>query len=210
LKMAKRSPVEVFSEWAEIGKDEGMAKGHLSAVTQMLERALPTDESFSFLDAGCGNGWVVRLVSEIERCTHASGVDGSERMIEKARATDPGGSYFCSGLLEWVPSSTFDVVHSMEVFYYFEKPLDLLSHIHDSWLAPGGLLVMGADFYIENMVSHDWPEKTQINTMTLLSEGGWIALFDKAGFTKIESRRIDPKEGWTGTLCVTGRKTAGL
>ncbi len=208
--MAKRSPVEVFSEWAEIGKDEGMAKGHLSAVTQMLERALPTEESFSFLDAGCGNGWVVRLVSEIERCTHASGVDGSERMIEKARATDPGGSYFCSDLLEWVPSSTFDVVHSMEVFYYFEKPLDLLSHIHDSWLAPGGLLVMGADFYIENTVSHDWPEKTQINTMTLLSEGEWIALFEKAGFTKIKSRRIDPKEGWTGTLCVTGRKTAGL
>jgi trans-aconitate methyltransferase len=208
--MAKRSPVEVFSEWAEIGKDEGMAKGHLSAVTQMLERALPTEESFSFLDAGCGNGWVVRLVSEIERCTHASGVDGSERMIEKARATDPGGSYFCSDLLEWVPSSAFDVVHSMEVFYYFEKPLDLLSHIHDSWLAPGGLLVMGADFYIENTVSHDWPEKTQINTMTLLSEGEWIALFEKAGFTKIKSRRIDPKEGWTGTLCVTGRKTAGL
>ena len=42
--------------------------------------------------------------------------------------------------------------------------------------------------------------------MTLLSEGEWIALFEKAGFTEVKSRRIDPKEGWTGTLCVTGRK----
>lgn len=208
--MAKRSPVEVFSEWAEIGKDEGMAKGHHSAVTQMLEIALPTDESFSFLDAGCGNGWVVRLVSEIELCTQASGVDGSEPMIEKAKVADPGGSYFCSDLLEWAPSSLFDVVHSMEVFYYFDKPLELLSHIHDSWVAPGGLLVMGADFYKENTVSHDWPEKTQINTMTLLSEGEWTALFEKAGFTEVKSRRIDPKEGWAGTLCVTGRKAVGL
>ena len=31
-----------FSEWASIGKDEGMQKGHLSSVTEMLSLVEPS------------------------------------------------------------------------------------------------------------------------------------------------------------------------
>ena len=58
----KRKPTTVFSEWAAIGRDEPMAKGHEVAVNNMLEYALKNKKNFSFIDAGCGNGWVVRLV----------------------------------------------------------------------------------------------------------------------------------------------------
>lgn len=202
--MQKRSPIEVFGEWAEIGKDEGMAKGHESAVGQMLDSVLPATSRFSFLDAGCGNGWVVRKVGQLPHCSRAEGVDGSVQMIEKARSIDPSGRYHLADLTTWTPETSFDVVHSMEVFYYLADPLALLKSIRASWLNAGGQLVMGIDFYAENTASHGWPEKTQITQMKLLSISEWIALFELAGFSDVQSRQVDAKAGWPGTLCVIG------
>ena len=58
-----KKPIEVFSEWALNGKDKGMEKNHANPVEEMLnfintERNEIGNE-FSFLDLGCGNGWVV-------------------------------------------------------------------------------------------------------------------------------------------------------
>ncbi|MGB2245967.1 MAG: hypothetical protein ACPH19_07575, partial [Flavobacteriaceae bacterium] len=64
----KRTPTTVFGEWAERGRDEGMAKGHQQAVDHMLGLVLSDQKAFSFLDAGCGNGWVVRQVSQHPKC----------------------------------------------------------------------------------------------------------------------------------------------
>ena len=203
--MAKRPPIEVFGQWAESGRDEGMASGHQSAVNQMLQLALPTDRSFQFLDAGCGNGWVVRKVSSNPLCAKATGVDGSHQMIEKARAIDPPGTYIQDNLLAWTPDQPYDVVHSMEVFYYLEKPQDLLKHISASWLNKGGILIMGVDFYAENPSSHNWPEKTQISPMTLLSINEWVSCFVEAAFQNVQWTQIDAKGDWAGTLCVMGK-----
>ena len=202
----KQSPIEVFNNWAEIGKDEGMADGHRSAVLQMLELSLPK-RPFSFLDAGCGNGWVVRLVKNMEDCLLSEGIDGSVKMIEKARETDRLNTYYREDLTTWSPNKKYDVIHSMEVFYYLEKPEELLAKIHDNWLGTSGRLVMGIDFYRENTVSHDWPEKCGINLMRLFSEKDWIQMFKEAGFEEVSARRLDAKEGWAGTLCVIGQKT---
>lgn len=34
--------------------------------------------------------------------------------------------------------------------------------------------------------------------------GEWVALFQLAGFLDVQSRQIDAKAGWAGTLCVVG------
>ena len=58
-----RIATEVFGEWAQQGKDIGMQQGHASAVEDMINFAIKERKSlernFSFLDLGCGNGWVV-------------------------------------------------------------------------------------------------------------------------------------------------------
>ena len=50
----------------------------------MLDLAIPMcQDAFSAIDLGCGNGWVVRLLSEMG-ASHVEGVDGSEEMIQKS------------------------------------------------------------------------------------------------------------------------------
>ena len=91
--MEQKSATDVFSQWAIIGKDEGMERGHAPSVKAMLELALPkVKENFTAIDLGCGNGWVVRLLSQLG-ASHVEGVDGAEEMINKAKDIDSKNKY---------------------------------------------------------------------------------------------------------------------
>ena len=92
--MGLRPATDLFSEWADIGKDEGMELGHAASVDAMLGLLLNDwDQPFTALDLGCGNGWVVRQLAQHPQCTRAIGVDGAPSMIQKARSIDPSGVY---------------------------------------------------------------------------------------------------------------------
>ena len=199
-----RNAIDVFSEWALNGRDEGMEKTHADAVSEMLTHLFyDVDTSFTFIDAGCGNGWVVREVKKHLLCEEAIGVDGAEGMIRKANRIDAVGNYFCSDLLKWIPKEKVDFIHSMEVMYYFENPGELIDHIKLNWLKPGGKMVMGVDFYKEHERSHTWP--TDLGThMTLLSEESWVSLFKEHGFSHIENFRANVQDDLPGTLVISG------
>ena len=122
----KRIPTDVFGEWVELGRDEGMAMGHQQAVDHMLELALNNRKLFSFIDAGCGNGWVVRQVAKLPQCVSAVGIDGAQQMIEKAKTIDSKNHYTLADLETWKPNSPVDIVHSMEVVYYLKDPFTFL------------------------------------------------------------------------------------
>ena len=132
------SPIKVFSDWVISGKDEGMEKGHSPAVKNMLEFSTKGLADYSFIDAGCGNGWVVRNIGSDPKCNKAIGVDGSLNMIEKAKKLDSKNEYFCHDLMDWSPIKKVNIVHSMEVFYYFKSPDKLIKHIYDSWILDKG------------------------------------------------------------------------
>lgn len=202
----KRTPTVVFGEWAERGRDEGMAKGHQQAVDHMLGMVINNQNPFSFLDAGCGNGWVVRQVAKHPQCVSAAGVDGAQQMIDKAQTYDSKNHYTCADLDTWIPSSPVDIVHSMEVAYYLKDPSVFLQNVYNSWLTKRGVLILGLDFYKENTVSHSWPEDCGVSIMHLFSEKNWIELFRKAGFKEVESTRFGIKENWSGTLILKGQK----
>ena len=195
----KRIPTTVFSEWAAIGRDERMAKGHEVAVKNMLDYALRGLDNYSFIDAGCGNGWVVRLVKANKGCVVAAGVDGAQMMIEKALSIDPTGAYYHADLGNWAPNRKVDVVHSMEVVYYLYDPKGFVANVHKNWLKENGRLIVGLDFYKENTVSHSWPEDCGVSIMQLLPEATWIGFFKDAGFSNVQSWRVDVKENWAGT-----------
>ena len=196
----------MFSEWAAIGRDERMAKGHEVAVKNMLDYALKGLDNYSFIDAGCGNGWVVRLVKAHKGCVVAAGVDGAQMMIEKALSIDPTGAYYHADLGNWAPNRKVDVVHSMEVVYYLYDPKGFVANVHKNWLKENGRLIVGLDFYKENTVSHSWPEDCGVSIMQLLPEATWIGFFKDAGFSNVQSWRVDVKENWAGTLVITAVK----
>ena len=199
-------PVDVFNSWALNGKDEGMQKNHSIAVDSMIQMLIDnSNKKFSFIDAGCGNGWVVRKLSNFANCTHATGIDGAESMIAKARNIDEKGDYRLVVLPEFEMNEKFDVVHSMEFIYYLHDPAMMLNDIFSNWLNDEGLAVFGIDFYAEHKRSHNWPESLDVH-MTLLSEEEWLSLWKDAGFIDIKSWRANPSDDFPGTLVISGRK----
>lgn len=66
------------------------------------------------LDAGCGEGYLSRIL--VERCANVTGIDISPRLIELARAKDPGGKidYRVADLSQPLPAyaNHFDLIAS--------------------------------------------------------------------------------------------------
>ena len=75
-----------------------------------------------------------------------------------------------------------------------------------SWLNYNGRFIMGIDFYKENLSSHDWPEKTNVSIMNMLSSKKWIQMFKECGFKNIENWKVGKSNNWEGTLVITGTK----
>ena len=207
--MGVRNAVDVFDDWAQIGKDVGMERGHSAAVSEMLSYILnkmeKRENNFSAIDVGCGNGWVVRLFKSNSFCDFAVGIDGSQSMIDKANAADPDGEYRVELLPDYNPESKFDVVFSMEFLYYLKEPEVLLKNIYDSWLNSNGWLIVGIDHYLENEESLSWPEKVGV-FMNTKSENEWLKIWNNCGFKSIISWRANVKPDSEGTLVIAGRK----
>ena len=202
--MQKKAAVEVFSQWALIGKDEGMERGHAASVQAMLELAIPKlNGGFSAIDLGCGNGWVTRMLTELG-AGHSEGVDGSNEMINKATSKDSNHKYSQGLLPDWSPGRRFDLVHTMEFLYYLDDPAGMISIIHDEWLEENGILVAGVDHYLEHEESLTWPEHVGVH-MTTLSIDDWKSAMVNAGFKDVEIHQVAGKENFPGTLVMLGR-----
>ena len=204
-----RIATEVFGEWAEKGKDIGMEKGHALAVEDMIsfatEERLNLKRNFSFLDLGCGNGWVVRMLENNQLCVRSVGIDGAKQMIEKASEDTSKSEFLLENIDTYISPDKFDLIHSMEVLYYLENPALTVKKIADSWLNEGGRLIAGVDLYYENQESHSWEEKVGTKMM-MLKEAEWIEIFSSAGLQEVESWRSNQSQDWAGTLVLTGKK----
>ena len=202
--MEKKAAVDVFSQWALVGKDEGMERGHAASVQAMLELAIPKlNDGFSAIDLGCGNGWVTRMLTELG-AGHSEGVDGSNEMINKATSKDSNHKYSLGLLPDWSPGRRFDLVHTMEFLYYLDDPAGMISIIHDEWLEENGILVAGVDHYLEHEESLTWPEHVGVH-MTTLSIDDWKSAMVNAGFKDVEIHQVAGKENFPGTLVMMGR-----
>ena len=178
---------DFFDAWALNGRDLSMEKGHSKAVNKFL-RSIDFTDSFSFLDVGCGNGWVVRAMAEHAKCAHSLGIDVSAGMIKtaKSKSISKKEAYLHTDI-ESYKGDTFDYVFSMESLYYAKSVSDAVEAI---WhvLKPGGKFFCGTDYYAENHDTQDWQKSIKI-PMHLLSIRQWEQIFSDAGFM-VKSERI--------------------
>ena len=202
-----KKATDVFGEWATKGKDRGMENSHSLPVSEMLDFLFTERKrNFSFLDLGCGNGWVVRKVAKNPLCSKAVGIDGAKQMISNANSLNDGSlEYILADINVFNSKEKYDIIHSMEVLYYLDNPSEIVCKISDSWLNKGGRLVVGVDHYYENTDCHSWQEKVGTR-MHMLKEAEWIQIFERAGLVDVESWHANKHRGWAGTLVITGKK----
>ena len=126
-------PTKVFDEWATLGKDKGMEISHAASVSEILDYALSrlkTESNyFTFLDFGCGNGWVADQISKKDNCSLSVGVDGAENMILNAKNRKSEAVFYLDDLNSFESDKKFDLIFSMEVLYYLENPSTVIERI---------------------------------------------------------------------------------
>lgn len=200
--------IDLFNKWVNLGKDDGMEMNHTPSVDYMLN-LIPNrimTKQFRFLDIGCGNGWVVKKISHIKNCDFSVGIDGAEKMIQKAVSNDTKSHYFqldINNLDSY--ADHFDIVFSMEVFYYLNNPETTIQYIFTNLLNRGGCFIMGIDHYLENKPSLKWPIDLNVSMLTY-SMLEWEKMLQKAGFSNIKISQVGKKDDWCGTLVLYGEK----
>ncbi len=207
---------DVFTDWAQRGRGEGMEHGHRLTAGDLIAQ-LPLEPGTRMLDLGTGIAWA--CADAAERGATAVGIDVAPGMLQRARTrtaetgSGPGQVHLARALFEHLPfpSESFHVCFSMEALYYSLDLEATLAEIHRV-LAPGGQLHALIDYYEENEASHTWPEKTGV-AMDLRSEQGWLDALEQAGFHTLEASRLrseDPEaEAWKreeGTLYLAARR----
>ena len=201
---------KTFDEWAKIGRSELMEKEHSKTVLKLLN-SIRFEKPFSFLDVGCGNGWVVRKISQIQNCKKAVGIDKSQNMITKAKSKKKSSkeNYLRTDILSWKFNGKFDYIFSMESLYYSKPMESALKKIYKI-LKPGGQFFCGTDFYNDNKATIQWSKMMNI-PLDLRSKKQWKKMFEKIGFetktkqVKDHSNRKKWKREF-GTLFVIGKK----
>jgi len=201
---------ETFDKWALTGRAELMEREHSKTVIKFL-KTISFEKPFTFLDVGCGNGWVVRKIAEKKSCKKAIGIDKSKNMLKKSlhKKKFSKEHYLQADIQSWNYRGKFDFIFSMESIYYSES-LDLaLSKIY-KLLKDKGQFFCGTDFYKENKATSRWSIQMKI-PMHLKSKKEWVELFKKHGF-KTKTRQIKDlknKKKWKrefGTLFIIGTK----
>ena len=201
---------KTFDKWAISGRSELMEKEHTKTVLKFLQ-SISFDNPFSFLDVGCGNGWVVRQISQIKNCKKAVGIDKSKNMIKKAdsRKNSSKEKYFHVDIQSWKYPGKFDYIFSMESLYY-TKPMEPSLQKVYKLLEKGGQFFCGTDFYKDNKATIRWSKNMNI-PLDLRSKREWKKMFEEIGF-KTKTRHVkDPsnRKKWKrefGTLFVLGTK----
>ena len=199
-----------FDEWAKIGRSELMEKEHSKTVLKFLN-SIRFEKPFSFLDVGCGNGWVIRKISQIQNCKKAVGIDKSQNMITKAKSKKKSSkeNYLRTDILSWKFNGKFDYIFSMESLYYSTPMESALKKIY-KLLKPGGQFFCGTDFYSENKATIRWSNVMNI-PLDLRSKKQWKKMFEEIGFeTKTKQvRDHSNRKKWKhefGTLFIIGKK----
>ena len=199
-----------FDKWAQNGRAELMEVEHGKNVLKFL-KTISFDKPFTFLDVGCGNGWVVRKIANEKNCKKSVGIDKSKKMIiqSKKKIQSRKEEFFHTDIESMNYKGKFNFIFSMESLYYADSIEVALEKIY-KLLKPGGQFFCGTDFYTDNKATSRWAGIMKIQ-MHLHSKKEWREFFKNAGFT-VKTKHVKDlknKKKWKreyGTLFIIGTK----
>jgi SAM-dependent methyltransferase len=133
-----------FAGYSRLGRSVEGLEG--AAEWPTLRALLPAMAGLRVVDLGCGFGWFCRWARSVG-AAHVLGVDVSERMLERARATTPdAGIVYLKADLERlsIEAAAFDLAYSSLALHYIAALPALLATVHRA-LVPGGRLVFSVE-----------------------------------------------------------------
>ena len=201
---------KTFDKWAQNGRAELMEVEHGKNVSKFLQ-TISFDKPFTFLDVGCGNGWVVRKIAKEKNCKKSIGIDKSKKMIIEAKKKKSleNEEYIHTDIESLEYRKKFDYIFSMESLYYADSIEMALEKIFKK-LKPSGQFFCGTDFYTDNKATARWASIMKIQ-MHLHSKKEWKKFFQNTGFS-VKTKHIKDLKNtkkWKreyGTLFITGTK----
>ena len=201
---------KLFDNWSNSGRAEDMEKGHKTTTLPFLN-SLKLNNKFSFLEIGCGNGWIIRNIVKKDNCIRALGIDKSFGMIKRARSMskDVKEQFIHTDFEKYMFNEQFDIIFSMEVLYYMKSIQSAINKIY-TLTKSQGIAIFGTDFYLENKDTSHWGKEMNLK-LHLFSIEQWNKLWTDVGFTTKITHVTDPtsNELWKrdiGTLFITSTK----
>ena len=183
-----------FDAWAADGRDRGMEERHWHTAKHALAR-MPVEAGETVLDLGCGSGYAGRALREMRDAGRVYGLDGAPEMTRNARSyTDDPRVGYLLGDFDALPfaDDAIDHVWSMEAFYYASDPEHTLEEIARV-LRPGGTFYCAVNYYEENVHSHEWQERIDVE-MTRWSADTYREAFRDAGLHVAEQENVPDRE----------------
>lgn len=111
-----------------------------------LQALIPALAGSRVVDLGCGFGWFCRW-AEAQGAAQVLGLDVSQNMLDRARATTPAGriAYQRADLENLtLPAAAYDLAYSSLTLHYIERLPELFAAIYRA-LTPGGHFVFSAE-----------------------------------------------------------------
>jgi SAM-dependent methyltransferase len=111
-----------------------------------LQALIPALAGSRVVDLGCGFGWFCRW-AEAQGAAQVLGLDVSQNMLDRARATTPAGriTYQRADLENLtLPAAAYDFAYSSLTLHYIERLPELFAAIYRA-LTPGGHFVFSVE-----------------------------------------------------------------
>lgn len=112
----------------------------LRAALDLLAR-VPVERPARVHDLGCGTGNITRIMASRWPGAEIVGVDGSEAMLDRARAEPGRITWVLGDIATWQASEPADVIYSNAALHWLGDHERLFVHLLDQ-LAPGGVLAV--------------------------------------------------------------------
>jgi trans-aconitate 2-methyltransferase len=136
---------------------------------------VPLETANHVVDLGCGAGNVTAILKRRFPAADVLGVDGSEAMLDKARAAAPDCRFAAGDFSTWAPAAKPDLIFSNAALHWVTNHEVLFPRLL-SLLAPGGVLA------IQMPAMHDAPLRALQNEVAATSR--WAPHLAGAGFAR--------------------------
>ncbi|MEN8245945.1 MAG: methyltransferase domain-containing protein [Thermodesulfobacteriota bacterium] len=181
----------------------GMKIGNRSLNEWTIEQ-LNLNPSDRVLEVGFGPGLSIKLVAENVPGGWVAGIDCSQTMLDQANrrnaaAIESGRIELKHGDVSSLPydNDAFDKVFAVQVLYFWEEPLVILSELKRV-LKPGGKIALS----ILDKKDLERKQITQTGVFNLYSVEEIVELFSQAGFSDVHYKTGASHKHGTGICCI--------